>query len=149
VASSSSGATIRLFLLDGFRLVHDGETADVPRSLQRLIAVLGLHPRANRTYLAGLLWPDTPEDRALSRFRTGLWRLRKYPYCEILTTGDTVRLSPTILVDADDLVQVAADLAAGGDPHRAFDRLIAGRDDLLPGWYDDWVLLERGRGRIR
>ena len=144
--AGASTAT-RLFLLDGFRLVHDGKSADVPRGLQRILAVLGLHPGSTRTYLAGLLWPDAPEERALSRFRTGLWRLRKYSCCGVLTSGDCVRLDPAIVVDADDLVKAAADVSAGGDPHAAFATLTAGRDDLLPGWYDEWVLPERERLR--
>ena len=146
-ASASHPAGTRLFLLDGFRLAHDGAWVTVPRNLQRVVAVLGLHPGANRVYLAGLLWPEAHEERAQSRFRTGLWRLGKVPGCHVLTIGDSVRLDPRIAVDADDLVRVAADVAGGGDPHRALPALAAGRDELLPGWYDDWVLLERERLR--
>ncbi|WP_198287068.1 bacterial transcriptional activator domain-containing protein [Frankia sp. QA3] len=144
---STGTAPTRLFLLDGFRLVHDGESAGVPRGLQRLIAVIGLHPGCSRSYLTGLLWPDIPEERALSRFRTGLWRLRKYPCRIMIADGDSVRLDPGIVVDVDDLVRVATDVRADGDLRLAFKVLTAGRDDLLPGWYDDWVLLDRERLR--
>lgn len=144
---ASGDAVTRLFLLDGFRLLHDGTWVNVPRNLQRVVAALGLHPCANRTHLAGLLWPEAREERAQSRLRTGLWRLGKVPGCRVVTIGGSVRLHPGISVDADDLVRVAADVAGGGDPHRALPVLAAGRDELLPGWFDDWVLLERERLR--
>lgn len=135
---------IRLLLLGGFRLLHDGRTVVVPRGLQRIIALIGLRPGATRSHLAGLLWPDAPEDRALSSLRTALWRLRQDPRCPVLTTSDTVRLAPDVALDVDDLVTTAARIGDSGDPD---DALAAGRHDLLPGWYDDWVLLERERLR--
>jgi len=144
---ASEPTATRLFLLDGFRLVHDGVWVNVPRNLQRVVAVLGLHPGANRAHLAGLLWPDAREERAQSRLRTGLWRLGKVPGCRVVTVGDSVRLHPGISVDADDLVRVAADVAGGGDPRGTLPVLASGRDELLPGWFDDWVLLERERLR--
>ena len=139
--------TVQLFLLDGFRLLHAGVPAVVPRGLQRVIALIGLRPGATRTHLAGLLWPDTPEERALSRLRTALWRLRRDGSCPVLTTGGSVRLDAHVEVDVDDLVRAATRVRDGGDPRWAEGVLAAGRHDLLPGWYDDWVLVERERLR--
>ncbi|SCL24869.1 DNA-binding transcriptional activator of the SARP family [Micromonospora pallida] len=137
----------RLLLLGGFRLLHDNQPVAVARGLQRIIALIGLRPGATRSHLAGLLWPDAPEERALSSLRTALWRLRQDPCCPMHTSGDTVRLDPTVAVDVDDLVRTAAQVHDGGDPRDAAAALAAGRHDLLPGWYDDWVLLERERLR--
>ncbi|GIH18586.1 AfsR/SARP family transcriptional regulator [Rugosimonospora africana] len=139
--------TIQLVLLGGFRLLHDGKPVVVPRGLQRAIALIGLRPGATRSHLAGLLWPDTPEERALSSLRTALWRLRQDPFCPIVAAGDTVRLHPRVNVDVDELVRAASGVNQGGDPRPAAPVLAAGRHDLLPGWYDDWVLLERERLR--
>lgn len=136
-----------LSLLGGFRLVRDAEQTLVPRGLQRIIALIGLRPGVTRTHLAGLLWPNAPEERALSSLRTGLWRLRQEPGYPVLTVGDTVRLDPVVRVDVDDLVRVAARVRDGGDPRSATAVLTAARHDLLPGWYEDWVLLERERLR--
>ncbi|MFD1320263.1 AfsR/SARP family transcriptional regulator [Micromonospora sonneratiae] len=143
----ADGPSRQLFLLDGFRLLRDDEPVTVPRGLQRVIALIGLRPDATRTHLAGLLWPDASEDRALSCLRTALWRLRRSGYCSVLTAGDTVRLDPGVTVDVDELVRTAAWVRGGGDPRQADGMLAAGRHDLLPGWYDDWVLLERERLR--
>ncbi|MER7458701.1 BTAD domain-containing putative transcriptional regulator [Micromonospora sp. NPDC126480] len=137
---------IRLHLLGGFRLVHGGVPVVVPRGLQRVLALVALRPGATRSHLAGLLWPDAPEDRALSSLRTALWRLRQDPCCPLHTSGDTVRLGPVVRVDVDALVGTAARVRDGDDPCTAA-ALAAGRHDLLPGWYDDWVLAERERLR--
>ncbi|GIJ76879.1 DNA-binding transcriptional activator of the SARP family [Micromonospora phaseoli] len=140
-------AEVRLHLLGGFRLTHGDTTVAVPRGLQRIIALIGLRPGATRTHLAGLLWPETPEDRALSSLRTALWRLRQDPYCPLTTAADTVRLDPLVRVDVDQLVDTAARVRAGQAPADAAQALAAGRHDLLPGWYDDWVLADRERLR--
>ena len=42
---------------------------------------------------------------------------------------------------------IAARVRDGRRPATAAAALAAGRHDLLPGWYDDWVLLERERLR--
>ncbi|MEH1101160.1 AfsR/SARP family transcriptional regulator [Micromonospora sp. CPCC 205561] len=137
---------ISLHLLGGFRLLHGDAPVVVPRGLQRVIALIGLRPGATRSHLAGLLWPDAQEERALSSLRTALWRLRQDPYCPIATSGDTVFLGPVVRVDVDALVGTAARVRDGAE-RRAGAALAAGRHDLLPGWYDDWVLADRERLR--
>ncbi|MEH0843979.1 BTAD domain-containing putative transcriptional regulator [Micromonospora sp. CPCC 205711] len=137
---------VSLHLLGGFRLLHDDRPVVVPRGLQRVIALIGLRPGATRSNLAGLLWPEVPEERALSSLRTALWRLRQDPCCPLLVS-DTVRLGPTVRLDVDELVATAERVRDGGDPCTAAAALAAGSRDLLPGWYDDWVLLDRERLR--
>jgi DNA-binding SARP family transcriptional activator len=143
---SQPGTPIALHLLGGFRLLHGDAPIVVPRGLQRVIALIGLRPDATRSHLAGLLWPEAPEERALSSLRTALWRLRQDPCCPLVTSGDTVRLDQRVQVDVDALVGAAARVRDGGDPGAA-GALAAGRHDLLPGWYDDWVLADRERLR--
>ncbi len=140
-------AEIRLHLLGGFRLTHGDTPVVVPRGLQRIIALIGLRPGATRTHLAGLLWPEVTEERALSSLRTALWRLRQDPYCPLTTAADTVRLDPLVRVDVDLLIDTAGRVRDGHPPDDAAEALAAGRHDLLPGWYDDWVLADRERLR--
>ncbi|MFU8852309.1 AfsR/SARP family transcriptional regulator [Micromonospora sp. SL1-18] len=143
-AGDPSAPHVSLHLLGGFRLLHDDVPVVVPRGLQRVIALIGLRPGATRSHLAGLLWPEASEERALSSLRTALWRLRQDPCCPLLTDGDTVRLGDTVHLDVDELVDIAARVRQGELPPAASN---AGRHDLLPGWYEDWVLLERERLR--
>ncbi|MEU4400843.1 BTAD domain-containing putative transcriptional regulator [Micromonospora orduensis] len=137
---------VSLHLLGGFRLLRGAVPVVVPRGLQRVIALIGLRPGATRSQLAGLLWPDVSEERALSSLRTALWRLRQDPCCPMAVAGDTVRLGPAVRLDVDELVGTAARVRDGDDPCTVR-ALAAGRHDLLPGWYDDWVLLDRERLR--
>jgi DNA-binding SARP family transcriptional activator len=141
---SPSAPQVSLHLLGGFRLLHDDTPVVVPRGLQRVIALIGLQPSATRSHLAGLLWPETSEERALSSLRTALWRLRQDPCCPLVADGDTVRLGDDVHLDVDELVEAAARVRNGDIPRPSG---VTGRHDLLPGWYDDWVLLERERLR--
>ena len=47
-------------------------------SAARLLAYLALHPGRilRRTFLAGVLWPDVPEERARRRLTRALWDLQ-------------------------------------------------------------------------
>ncbi len=146
-AGDSPETGVSLHLLGGFRLLRGAAPVVVPRGLQRVIALIGLRPGATRSQLAGLLWPDASEERALSSLRTALWRLRQDPCCPMTVASDTVRLGPAVRLDVDDLVGTAARVRDGDDPRTAAGALAAGRHDLLPGWYDDWVLLDRERLR--
>jgi DNA-binding SARP family transcriptional activator len=59
-------------------------------------------------------------------------------------SGDTVSLAPDVRVDVRDLTRWARRAL---DPFCGLDEITGAevdlRADLLPGWYDDWVLLER------
>lgn len=145
--SAPMGAPVHLTLLDGFSMARGDTPLPLPMALQRLIAFLGLHPGTNRAHAAGLLWPDVPEDRALGCLRTALWRLRQDGGQLVGSEGQQIRLAPQVRVDVDDLVRIAHAVQAGRSPRAADPLLTSGWDELLPGWYDDWVLLERERLR--
>ena len=144
------GAVAQLSLLGGFELWVHGESVDLPASAQRLIAFLALHPRAlARVFVAGRLWTDTGESQANASLRSTLWRLRSLtPVIE--ATATHLSLAAWVAVDVvgcseltrrvlhDGSLPEPADLAALGD---------AG--ELLPDWYDDWLVVERERFRQR
>lgn len=138
---------VRLTLLDGFALSCDDATVLVSKTSQRLLAILGLQTGTTRSHIAGLLWPETPEERAVACLRTALWRLRKQPAPLVRARGESVGLHEQVQVDVVDLMRSARLVQAGdGSPETAA-LLTAGPGELLPGWYDDWVLVERERLR--
>ena len=142
----------RVALLDGFTLqlpdAGQSSTPDLPRGVQRLIARLSLSRRPARTAIAGQLWPDVTEERAHGSLRSALWRVHKVAPGLVTVSGETICLANDVHVDVHELTtwaQRALDpCATAGDITEA-DLGLPG--ELLPGWYDDWVLLERERLR--
>ncbi len=140
-------------LLDGFGLELAGRAGpsaveDLPRAVQRLVAHLCLARRTTRTATAGRLWPDVPEDRAHGSLRSALWRLNRVAPGLVEASGGALRLAADVRVDVRDLTDWARRVttpAAGPEEVAVPDPALLG--DLLPGWYDDWVLLERERLR--
>ena len=138
----------RVWLLDGFRVSPDGGPAvgGLPHGVQRLIAHLGLCRRPGRVAIAGQLWPDVPEARAHGSLRSALWRVQKAVPGLVEVTGDGLALAPGIRVDVRELVGWVHDVLDPAVSLARIDRPVtAVAGDLLPGWYDDWVLLERER----
>ncbi|MFC0003553.1 AfsR/SARP family transcriptional regulator [Micromonospora siamensis] len=134
-----------LRLLGGFALDRDGRSLPTPHSVRRLLALLAVHPQRARAEAAGLLWPDSGEERARANLRTTLWRAHRLAPVPLVTGEERLALSDAVSTDVATLAATADRLAhdAAG-PVRAGD-ILGG--ELLPGWYDDWVLAERERLR--
>jgi DNA-binding SARP family transcriptional activator len=140
---------IRLVLMRGFSLVSGDRSITIPLSAQRVLAFVALRDRPTlRLHVAGTLWMDAPERRAMANLRSALWRLR-FPGRSIVDRqGDYLSLQQDVHVDVRELAarsramfDASADRSADG-----FSDLIAS-GELLPDWYDDWVLIERERLR--
>lgn len=143
------GVGVRLALLDAFELSADDHVVPLPLSAQRLLAFLALHEHpVRRLYVAGVLWTDAREARALANLRSALWRLQAPGCAPVEATAGELRLAPRVRVDFREAGRLAHALVAGSSDPRDLDldwRALAGV--LLPDWYDDWVLLERERYR--
>lgn len=136
-----------LELLGSFRLRHAGTTVRVQPSVQRLLAFLALHDRPlQRSYVAGRLWTDSPQETANATLRTALWRLRR-PSCRLVeTTATDVALADHVLIDARDVATRAERVLAGRTEEGDLRALIRA-GELLPDLYDDWIVIERERFR--
>lgn len=101
---------------------------------ERLVAYLALADRTmERARVAFVLWPETTEDRALANLRTALWRLRTIPTDLLNSNRTRLRIDAAVWVDARQPASSAVH-ACG---------------ELLPDWYDDWLVVERERLRQR
>jgi DNA-binding SARP family transcriptional activator len=117
-------------------------------SAQRVIAFIATHDRPiQRAYVAGSLWLETPESRAHANLRSALWRLQRARRTLVDTTGHQLRLSPGVWVDLIEDEARLRNAFDGADLGKLeVDRLALDRD-LLPDWYDDWIVPRRERFR--
>jgi DNA-binding SARP family transcriptional activator len=137
-------------LLGGPYLVVDGHRSGVPEGCQRLLAFLAMNGgRVLRRRAAGLLWPEVEEERAAGNLRSALWRLRASGADVVKSDKSAVWLHPDADTDVDSVHDWAARLVGGrplpDDLHTVWwhPEVV----DLLPGWYDEWIVFARERLR--
>jgi DNA-binding SARP family transcriptional activator len=141
--------TVSLNLLHGFELTGSDGPLVLPLGEQRILAFLALHERGlHRLFVAGSLWLDSSEQRANASLRTALWRLRRPDRRLVDATPTHLALASDIAVD----VRTVSASARRAIRHESSDDDLAelcAAGDLLPDWYDDWVIIERERFRQR
>ncbi|MFB9733281.1 AfsR/SARP family transcriptional regulator [Ornithinimicrobium kibberense] len=118
----------------------------------RLLSFVALNEGViDRRLAASTLWPDDDDVHAAANLRTALWRVNTAGTHLVDATRTSLRLAPGVQVDTRLL---------GGWAARVISRTSSPRDlchgcwdlcrlDLLPGWYDDWIVDERERLRQR
>jgi DNA-binding SARP family transcriptional activator len=139
----------RLSLMGAWRLTVAGRSVSVGTNGQRLFALLALRGTCERSYMAGVLWPDRSEPQAHGNLRATLSRLHRRGLAEPLQYANgALSLRHDVLVDVWNLIATASAVLDGSLPTVGWPtvRALAG-DDLLVGWYDEWLLLERERLR--
>jgi DNA-binding SARP family transcriptional activator len=143
--SGPRAAARRIGLLRGFELVEDGEPVQLPVSAQRVLAFLALQSRpVQRLYVAGALWLDSSESKANASLRTALWRLGRSAHKLVEATPTHLSLASNVEIDVREAKAVAESVIAGAASavfHRTSSLTHAG--EILPDWYEDWVLIER------
>ena len=134
----------RLTVTRGSQVITRFESSRVAALLAHLV-LFSNHP-ASREELIELLWPEEEPDRGRHRLRQAIYSLRR----QLEPPG----IPPNTVLNADRLT-------ASLNPHTFscdavdFDRLVREkrfreakaeyRGDLLPGFYDEWILTERYR----
>lgn len=134
-----------LVLFGGWRLNGRGPPAALCRREERLLAYLALNGPAPRLVTAEALWPETTEPHALSNLRTTAHRVRNACAGLLAPTLDPLDLSETTLVDVRQFRTLACPSEPTDLPEAERDKILLGSGDLLPGWYDGWVLFEQER----
>jgi len=148
--SRRPGAQPQITLLGGFELRIGEDLVHLPLNGQRVLAFLALQERPiRRARVAGTLWYDSSDDLAAASLRSALWKVRRSDAGLIHSSRDELALAPGAQVDVHRLLRAARRMVREETslPTEAWfepDLLFA---DLLPGWYDDWVLLEQERLR--
>ncbi|MEA2492260.1 MAG: hypothetical protein QOJ29_171 [Thermoleophilaceae bacterium] len=140
----------RISLLGGFGLHLHGERVELPHTAERLISFLALHPRAlMRVFVAGSLWMNASASQACSSLRSLLWHVRaRTPVIDATSTH--LSLAPEVEVDVAECAGVVRRLHDSDEPpSRADVQALCEAGELLPDWYDDWLIVERERLRQR
>lgn len=86
------------------------------------------------------------DEHALGSLRSTIWRLNRNGIRLVSTQADTLSLSPTVDIDVQAFTTAATRVMTHDHDDNEQTRILEA-DELLPGWYDDWVLLERERLR--
>ena len=136
-------------LIGKFDIQCDGKPVIISsRAAQSLFAYLILTAGTlhRREKLAGMLWPDESEQKARAYLRNELWRIRKalphasnvkYLLADNLTVGFD-HSSPYWLDIAG--LKKLSDTNSAGELIQALSNY---QGELLPGFYEDWVVFER------
>lgn len=132
-------------LLGRFTLTHgDDEFGLAPRA-ERLIAFLALRDGAARDLVAFKLWADCSDEQAHACLRSTLWRLPKPGgHCLVQAMSGQLRLSPDVDIDVRRLRRLVEHWQPDARPSDGVDSSTLSTD-LLPSWYDDWLVIERER----
>ena len=140
---------LEIRLLGKFAVTAHGRPVELPlRAAQSLLAYLALTPGTphRREQLIGLLWPEADEPSARRNLRHSLWRLRKALGSPDVILADDIVLTFDAAADYWlDTQVVAHKLPAEASADDLIAAVSVYGGELLPGFYDDWVMLERER----
>jgi DNA-binding SARP family transcriptional activator len=149
---STNGAAI-LHLFDEPAIsMGGGRLVQVPEGCKRLLVFVALHGgHVDRRYAASALWPIGDDERAAGNLRSSLWRLNRAKIEILACDKRTLVVRRDVVIDLHVIGGWAGRLIAGTATDEDLSVLPQGVDalELLPGWYDDWVLMERERLRQR
>ncbi len=146
-----SDATV-VHLFAGPYVTVGAQRQEVPEGSKQLLAFVALRRRqVDRRHAAGALWPFGNEERAAGNLRSALWRLRRAGINVLAADKGSLGLCAHVIVDLHLIDQWATRLIQGNASGRdlAISPSVLDALDLLPGWYDDWALMERERMRQR
>jgi DNA-binding SARP family transcriptional activator len=149
VSRSDGPFPSRLSLLGAWQLCVRDNTVDIGINGQRLLALLAVYGPSDRSHLSAVLWPDCSDQRAHANLRATLSRLhRRNVEHTIRLDNHVLSLQEQVWVDIHALIATASAVLDGArrTPDRCTLRELC-VNDLLVGWYEDWVLRERERLR--
>lgn len=137
---------IDICVLGGFSVATDGRrVAGLPLGSQRLLVFLAVNDRAmSRAAVAAAMWPDVTSDHAALSLRSALARLDGLGRAMIVAESGTLGLADIVHVDYVEAQSLAKRLLDSDSP--IFDGDLASSAistlsrNLLPDWYDEWII---------
>jgi WD40 repeat protein/class 3 adenylate cyclase len=138
-------------LLGQFDTRVDGKRVTIPtRAAQSLLAYLVLTAGTphRREKLAGIFWPETSDENARKNLRQELWRIRKAISAQGSSEKDYFladELTLTFNRNGEYWLDVAQIERPDTDLQSLTTNLALYQGELLPGFYDEWISIERER----
>jgi DNA-binding SARP family transcriptional activator len=141
----------QLQVVRGPDILLGGARLPIPAGAERLTVLIALRGSTRRRTVATLLWPNADPQRRAGNLRSAVWRLRSAHLDLIAEVDGRLSIRPDVRVDVR-----ALDPATGGGQHRqdgdaasesASLQLLVDATNLLPGWYDEWLVADRERIR--
>lgn len=135
--------TVRMF---GFwQLNRDGHPIAVSTRQQRIIAALAVLGPQTRRFLASVLWPDSSESQASGNLRASVYRVsHELPHL-LGSSGEVLALDESVEVDVHRVRSLIGAIERATEDIAPEAGELLRTADLLPGWYEDWVLFEQER----
>ena len=138
----------QLNLFQSWQLLCGANIVHVAARQQRLITALAVNGPRRRSYLVGLLWPEHSESRAMESLRVSVHLVTRQVPGLLINNGAVLSLSDLVDVDLHRLRSQIRHLTQVGLNGNAVSCLYDLRHaELLPGWYEDWVIFEQTRLR--
>lgn len=142
---------VALQMLDDVRVSRDGRPVVLTPTSERLLCFLALRRGpVRRLLVSGTLWDGADERRAGACLRSALWRLHSVELVQ--SSSSHLWLSPAVSVDVHHMVDNSLAVLRGSAPDDTLQALaralVDNGDEVLPGWYEDWVIAERERFRM-
>lgn len=131
--------TRRVTVLGGLGLRPPDRLSGIGRRVVAYLAVRG--PRELRGLVCAELWPEVPDERARANLRRALWQL---------PSGWVVPDGPDLVLDATADIVEAREAArrAIRSEWLTWDEIDLLSRDLLPGWFEEWIVAEQERFRL-
>ncbi len=136
---------IRLYLLGSFRLERDSKPIHLAtHKVESLLAYLALFPEQHSCeQLAAFLWGDATDEQARHSLRTALAAIREALDDALIADRESVQLNPDMnfWIDVKEIERLEIRDSSN------LQSLISNYHELLPNFYDEWIVRERERLR--
>jgi DNA-binding SARP family transcriptional activator/DNA-binding HxlR family transcriptional regulator len=150
----SARSDVRVSVLGMFAIrIDDKFVSPLPNGTQRVLAYLALHENAvTRISMAGTMWPEVSDQSAGASLRSALSRMDAPTREVIMRASGGIGFEASVVVDlrfAQALAHRLLEHEAQPTEEDLNEAAIALLSlDLLPGWYDDWVITEAETWRV-
>ncbi|AUI50616.1 AfsR/SARP family transcriptional regulator [Arthrobacter crystallopoietes] len=135
----------KLQLLGGWQLYRGDQPVKVAPRQQRLIAALALYGGQSRRFLAGLLWPDSPERHAFGNLRESVFVVNRDLPKLLAPTQDPLDLVARVQIDVREIRGQASRVEEQTDSELQSMLESVLEAELLRGWYENWIISEQER----